>query len=153
MLRAILSVIAGFAVMVVITMLLIPAAILLGTDRAFQPGTFQSAPVLLALDMVLGVAAALAGGAVCTLIARTHRPAPVLACFVVVMGLLNAVMEGKKPDPGPRTGPVSFQLAMEKGRSPGWYFWTLPIIGAAGVLAGRQLIRVKRPPGGTPDAT
>lgn len=127
-------------------MLLIPAAILLGTDRVFQPGTYQAAPVLLVLDMVMGIVAALTGGAVCTLIARSRRPAAVLACFVVVMGLINAIMEGNKPDPGPRTGPVSYQVAMEKGRSPGWYFWTLPIIGAAGVLVGRQLMGTAKLP-------
>ena len=145
MLRAILSVIAGFAVMVVITMLLIPLALVVGPERCFQPGSWQAAPLVLVLDMVLGIVAALAGGAVCTLIARSRRPAAVLAGLVLVLGIITAVMEGKKPDPGPRTGPVTIQDAMEKGRNPAWYFWTLPFIGFVGTLAGARLVRPKTP--------
>lgn len=148
MLRSILAVIAGFAVMVVITMLLVPIALAMGTDRVFKPGTYDAAPLLLGLDMILGIIAALAGGAVCALIARSRRPAAVLACFVLVMGVISALIDSKRPDPGPRAGPVSFQEAMQKGRHPVWYSWTLPVIGAAGVLIGRRLVRDAAAPGG-----
>jgi len=146
MFRAVFAVVAGFALMVVITMLLLPVAILLGPDRMFKPGSFDAAPLAMVLDLALGVIAALAAGAVCAMIARSRRPAIALAVVVVLLGLPEAIMSGKRPDPGPRTGSMTFMEAIEKGRQPAWYFWVLPVIGVAGVLVGSRLVAPRAKP-------
>jgi len=140
MLRAILSVIAGYFVMAIIVVVCFTALQLgLGTERVFQPGSYQASPLFLAAAVFISIAAAIAAGWVCAAIARTARPPKALAIVVVVLGVFSAVAQMTAPDPGPRTGDISPFEAAGKGQQAAWYSWSLPIIGAAGVLAGARL--------------
>ena len=69
MLRAILSVIAGYFAMFMIVFLSFSAAYLaLGVDGTFQPGTYEVRAVWLVISFVLGLLAAMAGGWLCAAI-------------------------------------------------------------------------------------
>jgi len=66
MLRAILSVIAGYVTMFMVVMATFSVAFLaLGTERAFAPGSWDPSVLWLVVSFALGLLAAVVGGWVC----------------------------------------------------------------------------------------
>jgi len=141
MLRAILGVILGYAVMFVIVAVgLTVAFIVLGNDKAFQPGTFDITPLWAGVMMGVGIVAAVIGGVACALIAKRGSKAPIgLAVFVLIMGALSAVMAMGAEDPGARTEDVSNMDAAMKAQQPMWTLVANPVVGVIGVLVGAKL--------------
>src|SRR5262245_45459000 len=108
-LRPILAVVAGYLIMViVVTVLTVALALALGTEGVFEPGTFHIKPFVTIAAVPIGFVNGLLGGFVCSRIARTRTPVIVLICFVIVLGLGEAVVRMQKPDPGPRAADLSF---------------------------------------------
>lgn len=139
MIRAILSVILGYAVMVVVVVGSFSAMLLiLGTERVYRPGSYDASALFNAVALFVTVVAALLGGVTARALARTDRPPMVLAGLVLVFGLLSGVMNMNTPDPGPRTGEVSVLEAAGKSKQPGWYAFALPFLAAGGVLLGSR---------------
>lgn len=146
MLRAILSVIAGYAAMFLTVFLSFSAAYLaMGTERAFQAESYEVSGLWIVISFGLGLVAAGLGG---WLRARTSRggKAPlVLAGVVLGLGLLMvfpALKANQEPSP-PRTADVGNLEAMSKARQPTWIVITNPLLGCAGVLVGARLRRDK----------
>lgn len=143
MLRAVLGVVVGYIVMAVVVLATFTVAYLaMGTDRAFQPGAYDPTLLWIGCSMALGLIAAIAGGVVCRVIARSMRPCLVLAGLALGLGLVMAipVLTSSKPDPGPRAGDVSNMDAMMKAKQPAWIALVNPFVGAIGVLIGARSI-------------
>jgi len=138
MLRAIGSVIVGYLVMAVITFCSLTGAFFaLGADRAYEPGVFDVSKLWMAVWVVVGVVAALAGGWVCRAIAKTNTPPRVLAGIVLVLGTLMAVMAMNAPPTSEVRPPdLGVMDAMTKARAPTWMNFANGLIGFAGVLVG-----------------
>ncbi|MFG0304900.1 MAG: hypothetical protein ACF8Q5_01660 [Phycisphaerales bacterium JB040] len=140
MLRAILGVILGYVAMFVIVAVgLTIAFLVLGNDRAFQPGTYDITPLWGGVMMGVGVVAAIVGGVACALIARRGSKAPIgLAVFVLIMGVLSAVMAMGAEDPGPRAEDVQTFEAASRAQQPMWTLIANPVVGVVGVLIGAR---------------
>jgi len=138
MLRSIFAVVVAYVAIFVVVFAVSTAAYLaLGTDGAFQEGTYDVSGTWIALILVLDVVAALVGGFVCAAVAPRPLSVQMLAGLVVVLGLVSAVVTpGAQSDPGPRTGDVDNFDAMMKARQPTWILYTHPLLGVVGVLLG-----------------
>lgn len=108
----------------------------MGTDRAYKPGTYDASTLWLVVSFALAAVGALLGGLACRAIAKSPKPVVILAAFVMLLGALAAWAATKKPDPGPRPAEVSSMDAMQKSIQPKWVTLLNPIIGAIGVMAG-----------------
>jgi hypothetical protein len=116
---------------------------LLGQELSFQPGSYEPSILWTVVSFALGLGAAILGGYVCALIARTAMPPKVLAGVVLVIGLLSAIpvlMAAATPADA-RTGEVGNLDAMMKAKQPAWVAVANPFVGLVGVLLGGRLRR------------
>jgi hypothetical protein len=142
MVKGIIAVVVGYAVMFVLIFATFTAAYLaMGADRAFQPGSYEVSCLWLTVSFALGLIASVVGGYVCAAVAGGRQAPLVLALLVVVLGLVMAVpvalagdVEGKA-----RIGDVANIEAMNNARQPVWVVFLNPLLGAAGVLLGARL--------------
>jgi hypothetical protein len=143
--RIVGAVIAGYVVIVAAIFLSFTLAFLLiGSESAFQPGSWSVSGAWVTISIILGLLAALLGGWVAGYIARRPAGPNALAGVVLFLGLLVAVTASPPPPPGEdgvRAGSVRSMEAMRRGRAPPWLAWVNPLIGAAGVLIGGRLRR------------
>jgi hypothetical protein len=147
MTRTIAGVVLGYIATALLVFLLFSASYLaLGTDKVFLPGSYQVSFLWAALSIVVSFAAALVGGYVAASVSRGTRAPLVLACVVLVLGILFALPALGQPDPGPRAGDVGNFAAMTNARPPSWTLLLNPIIGALGVLVGSRLRRTEARP-------
>lgn len=141
--RAIGAVVVGYLTMFVIVFTVLTGAYLaLGTDGAFQPGTYNVSSTWVVVWFVAGFAAAIAGGYVCVSVARRPKPAFVLAGVVFVLGILSTLPKIlDATEQKERGAEVSNFDAMMQAREPTWMLLMNPIIGAFGVLVGARMNR------------
>ena len=139
MLKAVLAVVAGYLTMAIaVAMLSLGLFLLLGPDRAFQPGTYEVTSTWLVVMIVFSLVAAIAGGWVCAAIAKGKGAVWALVVLVLILGGLNTipVVTASKAPPAVRTGDVPNLEAMMNGKEPVWFALLLPFIGVAGVMIG-----------------
>jgi hypothetical protein len=140
MLRTVGSVIAGYVVMAIAIMVLFAAAYpVLGIDRLFAPGTYQASMGWILLSILLGFAAAAAGGWITARLAPGSSAPRWRAALVLVLGLLTAASVMMTDDPargGPRPDGAAMADVMAHAQQPVWVALLNPLLGAAGVLAG-----------------
>lgn len=145
MLRAILSVIAGYAVIFMFVLVTFSVAkFAMGDDRTYQPGSWEVSTTWLVVSFVLGALAAVSGGWVCAKIARSMTAPMALAALVLVLGLIMAIpaLTGTQGDPPhARTAEVTLFDAMQYSKSPTIALILNPVIGATGVLIGARTTR------------
>ena len=142
MIRSIAGVVLGYIAMFVLVFALFSAAyLLLGAERAFLPGSYQVSPLWIALSIAVHLVAPLAGGYVAAAVSRGTRAALVLACLVLVLGVLFGIVALGHPDPGPRPGAVDNFTAMQNVRYPLWLMIVNPVVAAFGVLVGSRIRR------------
>jgi hypothetical protein len=147
--RAIVAVVVGYLVMFVVVFATFSAAyILMGVNKAFQPGTYDVTALWLVTSFALSLLAAVGGGFVCAAIARSGRAPFALAASVLVLGLVFAVpviMASQTEKAAVRTGDVGNLEAMQNAKQPVWVALATPFVGVAGVLLGAQLKRKLQP--------
>ena len=139
MARAILSVVGGYVVMALIVFCTFTIAyLLMGPDRAYQPGTYDVSPLWIVVSIMLSAIAAVAGGRLAAAIARTDVGPKVLAGLVLVLGLVMAYSDAGRmsEQPNVREASPTFLDAAQASRQPAWLLYLNPLIGAAGVLIG-----------------
>jgi len=141
MLRAVIAVIGAYIVMsVAFALILTVAFFALGTDRAYQAGTYNISNIWIGVLAVAGLVAALIGGFACAKFAKAGSSAPIgLFALVFVAGVATAIYLGIKADPGPRAGDVSVFDAPKLSVQPTWYTWASIPITLAGVFVGASL--------------
>ncbi len=145
MARTVLGVVVGYVVMAVFVMVAFTAAYwILGSEAAFQRGSYQVTGLWIGLSFALGFAGALIGGCVCSVIARNRRAPMALAGFVLVLGLILAVPVLQVPEAARqrvREAEVGNFEAMQNAVQPGWVAVLNPFVGALGVVVGAGLRR------------
>lgn len=146
MIRIIAGVLLGYVAFALLLFLTFSAAYLvMGTERAFLPGSYRVSALWLAASVVFSFVAALFGGYVAAAVSRSTRAPLALACALLILGILFAIPALGQPDPGPRAGDVANFAAMQSARQPAWIMFLNPIIAAAGVLVGGRVRRLARP--------
>jgi amino acid transporter len=145
MARGIIGVIVGYVTMAVFIFATFTAAyLLMGTDAAFEPGSYAVSSLWILASIVLGLIAAVLGGYVCAVIARQPKVPVILAVFVLVLGVILAIptLGGSSENPpAPRPADVDAMEAMRIAEQPAWVSLLNPVIGAVGVLIGARLRR------------
>jgi hypothetical protein len=118
----------------------------MGTEAAFQPGSYQVSTPWIIVNVVLSFAAAIAGGFVSKVIARSQTGPRVLAGLVLVLGLAMAAMIAMSPPPPTeRAASVPNMEAMMKAQTPVWVAVLSPLVGVVGVLLGGRLGKLQAP--------
>lgn len=116
----------------------------MGGDGAFQPESWDVSGGWIAGSIVVGLVAAIAGGAVCGKVAASHHGVWILIGVVVVLGVLLA-LDGANPAAevavGARTPDVGMMDAMMSARPPSWMAWLHPLVGAIGTFYGARLVK------------
>jgi len=145
MVRSIIGVIVGYlALFVLVAVALIVLFMLMGTEWSFKPNSFEASNAWIAMSLVANFIIAVIGGLICAVIAKGGKAPIVLAAIVFVLGLVLAIpsMMAHKQNAGlVRKGNVSQWEAMQKANEPIWVPFTVPFIGAAGVLLGAKIRR------------
>ena len=136
MFRLIVGVVIGYIVMSILVVVAFSLSIGL-PDFAYEKDRFEVTTGWIAYTLVASFIAAAAGGFVSARIGK--RPAAyatAIVAFVLGMGL--AVDNLKKERPAETDSPAGM-TAMERGKKavqPNWYAFTLPFVGAAGLVIG-----------------
>ncbi len=147
MLRLIGSAVLGYiAIAATVFGGLSAAFVVLGPDRAFQPGAFTVSALWIITIFAIGLTASVLGGWVSRAIARTATGPYALAVLVLVLGVAMAVASTfvAPPDTGLRAAGMSPFEAMQSARTPLWAQLVNPIIGAIAVLIGGDALRPRK---------
>ena len=141
--RIVGGVIAGYVAMVFAVFILFSATyMMLGTDGAFQSGSWDVSFAWIVASVVVGIVAAVLGGYLCALIAKNPNGTKALIAVVVVLGLVMAlpVLFGAvEVAAGPRPDTVPMLDAMQNAQQPTWVALLNPLLGAVGVWIGAGL--------------
>ena len=143
--RAILGVIVGYIVMVGVVFGAFSVAwMVMGPDGAYKDGVWDVSTAWIIMMIVVGLVAAMIGGAVCAAIAaKGSKAAMVLAGLLLVFGLTLAGFAMLAPEeamPTVREGEVKMFEAMENTPDPTAMLFGNPVIGLVGVLLGASLV-------------
>ena len=142
--RAIAGALCGYAAMVVIVVASIAGTwAVLGPEGSFTgEGPYPSAAWNTS-NVVFGFLAALVAGWVARKVGRGSTAVRILVGLMVVLGLYSAITAESsyqkrvaKADIDKQVADLSFTEAGVVAKSPTWYVWLIPVIGAAGALVG-----------------
>lgn len=140
MLRLVAAVVAGYLAMALLMFALFSLLYVgLGTEGAFQAGSYDVTVAWNMLSMVLGFVAAVAGGFVAAKIAPGTKAPLALAVVVLVLSFVNVFASLSRPDSGVRSVSVPTMEAMQNARQPMWLLVLTPLLGAAGIVLGSRL--------------
>lgn len=140
--RLIGAIALGYVVMFVFVFVTFTVAyIAMGTEGAFQPESYDVSGLWIAASIGLGLVAAVIGGFVAAVVARSPKGPRYLAAFVLIIGLAMAVPALTESESAPeiRTGDVGNMEAMQGAHQPTWMVILNPFLGAFGALIGGRL--------------
>lgn len=146
-LRSILAIVVGYLCMFILVFVSFTVSYLaMGTDRAFQPNSFEVSTTWVATSIVLGLIAAIVGGIICAKIGRHQLPVRLLAALVLVLGLLFAIppLTADRAAIPARDSALSNFEAMGQAIQPVWVAILMPVVGAIGVLIGGGVLAGRR---------
>ena len=140
------GVVLGYITMFVAVFLLFSAGyLLLGADGSYEAGSWDVSFAWVILSIVIGLAAAVAGGFVCASISDNPKATQGLVGLVVVLGLLMALpaVMGGSSEVATTIRPDTAGLfdAMMNARQPSWLALLNPLLGAVGIIVGARLKR------------
>ena len=143
--RAILGVVVGYVVLAgAVFGSFTVAWMVMGADAAYKEGLWEISTAWMIMAIVVGLIAAMIGGAACAAIAaRGSKAAAVLAGLVLVFGLAMAGFQlaaTQEDVPTVREGDVTMFEAMENSQEPTAMLFGNAVIGFVGVLIGARLV-------------
>jgi len=139
MFRLIVGVVVGYIVMSILIIAVFSLSIVL-PDFAFEKDRFDVTIEWIVFTLVAGFISAIVGGFVAAWIGK-RRAAYATAIVAFVLGMGGAVDNLKKERPAESDSPAGM-TTMERGNKavqPNWYAFTLPILGATGIVIGGRL--------------
>lgn len=140
MLRSIVGVIAGYAVITVFFLAIFTGAYLvLGVERIFQPDSYEVSTLWLVLSAAISLAGSILGGYVCAAISKNKRTCEVFAGIILIVLIVFCIPKMRDPTPHVRAGEVSNMDAMRLTQMPIWMHLLNPVLGAVGVLLGARM--------------
>lgn len=141
MLRSILGGIVGYIALFIFVFATFSITYLaLGTERAFEPGSYQVSMLWIAISTVLGFAGAVVGGYVASLVGRGSGGVMALTVILLLMGIVTIAMIMSSPAADAiRNADVPNLEAMGKAQTPLWVAILNPIIGIIGIQIGGRL--------------
>ena len=143
MLRNVGAVILGYVVMFAVAFVAFSIAFLIvGTNGAFEEGSYDVTILWLIVSFALGLIVAVAGGYACAVVAKGSKAPLALAGLVLVVGALMAVSAltgSEDSQPEARGADVSTLDAMQKGKQPPWVALVNPFVGVFGILLGSKI--------------
>jgi hypothetical protein len=141
MLKSIGGVVVGYLVMMFVAFAAYTAAYLgLGTDRAFEPGTYALSGLWIGLVIAITFIAGLIGGLACAAVSKSRTTGLVLALIVFALSLIFELPNIMRDEtPVARTGDVSNLDVMGKGQPPVWLCILTPFLAGAAVLTGTRM--------------
>lgn len=143
--RSILAVIVGYIAMFVLVFLAFTCAYLIvGSEVAFKPGSYEGSTIWIAIAFVINFIIAIIGGLICAVIVKGGRAPIALAIVVFILGIALAIPAVIKHNNnvGLVRAPNTPQLvAVRMAYWPVWVPFTFPFTGAIGVLIGGRLKR------------
>lgn len=143
MARTIISVIAAFLLVQVLVFLILTGAwMIVGADGAFREDTWNLAPTWTWTMLGAGLAASIAGGVACLVMAGRGNAVMHLAIISLITGVLPAVAPKPEPPAGAATRPADVGMfeAMTSARPPAWQAWAAAVLAPAGVLLGGRML-------------
>jgi len=140
--RAALAVIVSFAAMSALVLALSLAPwFALGVDAVLEPGRFDSTATFNAYAIAIGLLGAVFAGWLCASIGRSRLGVLVLAVLCFAGGMMNAVMQYQKPEPGARRAGLTVLEAVNVRKEAVWFTLLMPPAGAITVLlSGRRAL-------------
>jgi len=136
-LRGGLAVIGAYIVMFVVMFVVFTGAyVILGTDGAFKPDSFEPSTVWIAISLVVGFLAAILGGWICTKISPSMGALMGLIVVIIVLGALQVVAATMAEPPGARDADLSNMEAMMQAVMPLWVAAANIVVGVVGVFLG-----------------
>jgi peptidoglycan/LPS O-acetylase OafA/YrhL len=145
MLRSILAIIASYVVMFVLFLAVFTGLYLvLGTERVFQPDSYEISNLWLALTLIFGFLGTIVAGFLCATLSRKWRTCQIFALIVFALASVQCLMALRRqnPDaPNVRAGEVSYFEAIEHAVTPFWLHVVNPIVNGAGALLGARMKR------------
>jgi len=116
----------------------------MGSERAFEPGTYQITTLWLVSMFAVGLLAALIGGLACAKVSKHSKHAVIgLMLLVFILGVSMAFGKLKASDPETptvREPGTSMMDAMKLAKEPVWVSFTHPIIGVLGIMLGAMIV-------------
>ena len=139
--RNIIGGIVGYVVLFVVMFATCTTAYLvMGTDNAFAPGTYDVTMTWILVSSVFAFLAAVVGGYVAAIIGRGAGAAKILAGIILVMGILSIVIVAASTRSAEaRTADTPNMEAMTKAQTPLWAAGLSTLIGIAGAIVGGNL--------------
>ena len=140
--RAIAGVIIGYVVVAVIAVMSLFATYQLGgTEFAFKTDSWEASTPWAVLSVLSGSVAAVIGGIVCYFVSGKKQIVYLLAGIVFAAGIiLSTISLMKEPSTTPRPAEMTFAEAGNDAVSPEWVHYTMPFVGAIGILIGGSLV-------------
>ncbi|MGD9790447.1 MAG: hypothetical protein AB7Q00_00665 [Phycisphaerales bacterium] len=162
MLRKVIAVVVSYIVTsIAIGLLFLAAMLILGIDGTLRPNEYWTTTTFNIVVLAGGTLIAVLGGMLCSVIARSWKPALVVAGIMIAYGLFGAVQNMNKPDPPARTPKAEGQTTMEYleqigkdlasgGKEPIWFSFAAPLLGAGAFVVGSRLVKRGRSDSGSP---
>lgn len=157
MVRAALAVIVSYVLQSLLVMaVLLGTVLMLGLEGTLRPGEYWTTNTFNAIVLIGGTVVAGLCGMLCAVIARSWKPALVVAGIMLAMGLIGAIGNMNKPDPPAREEISSEGSQFEHtlkvleqtgthGKEPVWFSFAAPLIGASAFVGGAMLARRRGP--------
>jgi hypothetical protein len=141
MLRSILGGIVGYiALFVFIFATFSILYIAIGTERAFEPGSYKVSMLWIGASTVLGLIGAVVGGYVAALVGKGSGGVMALTIIILLMGIVTILMVmGSSAADAVRAADVANLEAMGKAQTPLWVAILNPVIGIIGAQIGGRL--------------
>jgi hypothetical protein len=137
--RIVLAVVAAFLFMSIFVFVLsIAPWYLLGIDHVLESGRFDTAVWVDIYSIVVAFVGALLGGIIARKVGGSATAVFALAVIGFAGGVVNAVGQRSKPEPGPRDGGSTVMQAVTARKEPIWLALSIPVLGVIGVLVGGQ---------------
>jgi hypothetical protein len=130
--------VAGYVAMFAVAFVLFSIMwAILGSERAFQPATWDITGAWIVGSIGLGLLVSMAGGATASKLGDGKQSVAILVGLVLLMGVLAALPEASSG--APRPPEIGILDAMSQAKQPTWLLWLNPLFGVVGVLLGAKL--------------
>lgn len=140
MLRSIIGVVVGYAVLSVFFLAVFAGAyFVLGLERIFQPDSYEVSKLWLVLSAAISLGGSMLAGYICATISRSKRTCELFAAIILIILILFCIPKLRDPSPHVRAGDVSFMDSMRLTQMPVWMHALNPVLGAVGVLLGARM--------------